>query len=94
MILTNLHWVDAMLNPVLRGWTPLYEHKHSRRILNQVFWKCYPDDNTYYVEVLNQYQGFLENQKPFADSIDLSVHVAPSTNGGMQWEVELKPSKQ
>ena len=32
MILTDLHWARAMLNPVLRGWAPLHEHKHSRRI--------------------------------------------------------------
>ena len=49
-----------MLNPVLCGWEPLHEHEHSRRILNQVFWKYYLDDNMY-VEVLNQYQDFLEN---------------------------------
>ena len=50
----------AMLNPVLHGWTPLHEHEHSKRILNNAFWKYYPDDNTY-VKVLNQYQDFLEN---------------------------------
>ena len=76
MMLTDLHWAGAMLNPILRGWAPLHEHVHSRRILNQVFRKCYPDDNTY-VEVLNQYQDFLENRGPFADSTDPSVHVAP-----------------
>ena len=64
-----------MLNPVLRGWAPLHEHEQSRRILNQVFWNYYPDDITY-VEVLSQYQDFLENQGPFADSTDPSVHVA------------------
>ena len=76
MMLTNLHWAGAMLNPVLCDWTPLHEHEHSRRILNQVFRKYYPDDNTY-VEVINQYQDFLENQGPFVDSTDPSVHVAP-----------------
>ena len=76
MKLIDLHWAGAMLNPVLRDWIPLHKHEHSRRILNQVFWKYYPDDNTY-VEVLNQYQDFLENQGSFADSTDSSVHVAP-----------------
>ena len=47
-----------MLNPILRGWAPLHEHEHSRRILNQIFRKYYPDDN---MEVLNQYHDFLEN---------------------------------
>ena len=75
-MLTDLHWAGAMLNPILCGWAPLYEHEHSRRILNQVFWKYYLDDNTY-VEVLNQYQDFLENRGPFADLIDPSMHVAP-----------------
>ena len=76
MMLIDLHWAVAMLNPIFYGWAPLYEHKHSRRILNQIFRKYYPDDNTY-VEVLNQFQDFLEYQRPFADSIDPSVHVAP-----------------
>ena len=76
MMLTNLHWAGAMLNPVLCSWAPLHEHEHSRRILNQVFWKCYSDDKTY-VEVLNQYQDFLENRGPFADSTDPNVHGAP-----------------
>ena len=53
MMLIDLHWVEATLNPILRGWIPLHKHKNLRRILNQVFRKCYPDDNTY-VEVLNQ----------------------------------------
>ena len=75
MMLTDLHWIGAMLNPILRGWAPLHEHKYSRRILNQVFRKYYPDDNTY-VEVFNQYQDFLENRGPVADSIDPSVYVA------------------
>ena len=66
MMLTDLHWARAILNPILRGWTPLHEYEHSRRILNQVFQNCYLDDNTY-VEVLNQYQSFLENQGPFTD---------------------------
>ena len=65
-----------MLNPVLRGWAPVHEHEQSRRILNQIFWKYYPDDNTY-VEVLSQYQDFLENRGPFVDSTDPSVHVVP-----------------
>ena len=64
-----------MLNLVLRGWALLHKHEHSRRILNQVFWKYYPDDNMH-VEVLNQYQDFLENRGSFADLIDPSVHVA------------------
>ena len=76
MMLTNLHWAGAVLNPVLCGWAPVHEYEQSRRILNQVFRKYYPDDNTY-VEVLSQYQDFLENQGPFADSTDPSVHVAP-----------------
>ena len=76
MMLTDLHWAGAMLNPVLHSWALLHEHEQSRRILNQVFRKYYPDDNTY-VEVLSQYQDFLENRGPFADSTDPSVHVAP-----------------
>ena len=27
MMLTDLHWTGAMLNPVLRGWAPVHEHK-------------------------------------------------------------------
>ena len=37
MMLTDLHWAGAMLNPVLRGWAPVHKHEQSRRILNQVF---------------------------------------------------------
>ena len=76
MMLTDLHWAEAMLNPVLRGWAPLHEHDHSRRILNQVFRKCYPDDNSY-MEVINQYQDFFENRGPFVDSTDPNGYVAP-----------------
>ena len=25
MMLTDLHWIGAMLNPVLRGWAPVHE---------------------------------------------------------------------
>ena len=76
MMLTDLYWIEAMLNPVLHGWAPLHEHKHLRRILNQFFWKCYPDDNTC-VEVLNQYQDFLENQGSFTNLINPNVHIVP-----------------
>ena len=27
MMLTNLHWIGEMLNPVLRDWVPFHEHK-------------------------------------------------------------------
>ena len=74
MMLTDLHWAGAMLNPILRNWASLHGHKHTKRILKQCFRKCYLDDNTY-MEVLNQYQDFLENRGPFADSTNPSVHV-------------------
>ena len=64
LMMTDLHWVDGMLNPTLRGWAPLYEHDQSRRIWIRVFRKLAPDDETY-VSVLNQYQDFLENRGSF-----------------------------
>ena len=53
LLMTDLHWAGGILNPILRGCAPLYEHDQSRRILNRVFKKLAPDDETY-VRVLNQ----------------------------------------
>jgi hypothetical protein len=76
LMLNDLHWAGAMLNPLLRGWAPLHEHENSRTILNRVFRRLTPDQDTY-VQILHQYQDFLENRGPFADSIDPNVHAAP-----------------
>jgi hypothetical protein len=65
-----------MLNPLLRGWAPLHEDDNSRTILNRVICRLAQDENTY-VQILHQYQDFLENRGPFADSTDPSVHAAP-----------------
>ena len=54
LMMTNLHWAGGMLNPTLHGWTPFHEHDQSKRILNRVFRKLVPNDETY-VRVLNQY---------------------------------------
>ena len=51
-MMIDLHWAGGMLNPTLRGWAPLHEHDQSRRILNRVFRKLAPDDETY-VRILN-----------------------------------------
>ena len=63
LMMTDLHWTGRMLNPTLHGWAPFYEHDQSRRILNKVFRKLDPADETY-VCFLNQYQDFLENKGP------------------------------
>ena len=76
LMMTDLHWAGGMLNPTLRGWAPLHEHDQSRRILNRVFRKLAPDDETY-VRVLNQYQDFLENKGPFQDAVDPILQGAP-----------------
>ena len=47
LMMIDLHWVGGMLNPTLCGWTPLHEHDQSSRILNRVFRKLAPDDETY-----------------------------------------------
>ena len=47
-----------------------------RIILNRVLCKLAPNKNTY-VQILSQYQDFLENQGSFANSADPNVHVAP-----------------
>ena len=52
LMMIDLHWAGGMLNPTLRGWAPLHEHDQSRRILNRVFRKLAPDDETY-VCILN-----------------------------------------
>ena len=52
LMMTDLHWTGGMLNPTLRGWALLHEHDQSRRILNRVFKKLAPDDETY-VHILN-----------------------------------------
>ena len=80
LMLTDLHWARAMLNPFLRGWAPLHEQEDMRTILNRVLCKLTPNNDTY-VQILNQYQDFLENQGPFANSTDSKVHVAPMRGG-------------
>ena len=64
LMMTDLHWAEGMLNPILRGWALLHEHDQFRRILNRVFRKLAPNDETY-VRILNQYQDFLENMGSF-----------------------------
>ena len=75
-MMIDLHWIKGMLNPALRGWALLYEHDQSRRILNRVFKKVAPDDETY-VCILNQYQDFLENRGPFQEAVDPILQRAP-----------------
>ena len=76
LMMIDLYWTGRMLNPTLRGWAPLYEHDQSRRILNRVFRKLTPDDETY-VCVLNQYQDFLKNRGPFQEAVDPILQGAP-----------------
>ena len=73
MMLTDLHWAGAMLNPTLRGWAPLHNHEESRIILNRVFRKLSSNEENY-VQILVQYQDFLENRGAFADSTDPQAH--------------------
>ena len=54
LMLTNIRWAGAMLNPLLRGWAPLHEEEDSRKILNRVLRKFAPNEDTY-VQILNQY---------------------------------------
>ena len=61
LMMIDLHWTGGMLNPTLCAWAPLHEYDQFRRILNRVFRKLAPNDETY-VCVLNQYQDFLENR--------------------------------
>ena len=75
-MMIDLHWARGMLNPTLCGWAPLYEHDQSRRILNRVFKKLAPVDETY-VRILNQYQDFLENRGPFQEAVDPILQGAP-----------------
>ena len=75
-MMIDLHWVGGMLNPTLYGWAPFYIHDQSRRILNRMFRKLAPDDETY-VHVLNQYQDFLENRGSFLEVVDPIVQGAP-----------------
>jgi Protein of unknown function (DUF 659)/hAT family C-terminal dimerisation region len=74
LMITDLHWAGAMLNPLLRGWAPLHENEHARPILNRVFRRLTSTDDTY-IEVIDQYQDFLENRGAFADSTDPNIHV-------------------
>ncbi len=76
LMITDLHWAGAMLNPRLRGWAPLHENELARPILNRVFRRLIPSNDTY-IEVLDQYQDFLENRGPFADSTDPNIHNVP-----------------
>ena len=76
LMLIDLHWAGAMLNLLLRGWAPVHKDEDLRTILNRVLRKLAPNEDTY-VQILNQYQDFLENLGPFADSTDPNVHVAP-----------------
>ena len=52
LMMTDLHWAGGMLNSTLRGWAPLHEHDQSKRILNRVFRKLTPKNETY-ICVLN-----------------------------------------
>ena len=88
-MMTDLHWTEGMLNPTLRGWAPLHEHDQSRRILNRVFRKLAPDDETY-VRVLNQYQDFLENKGSFQEAVVPFSKGHLPMSGGMQWVVKPK----
>ena len=47
LMLTDLHWTGVMLNPLLRGWTPLHKDEDLRTILNRVFGKLAPNEDTY-----------------------------------------------
>jgi hypothetical protein len=73
---TDLHWAGAILNPMLCGWRSLHDLPESRTILNRVLQKMTPDYDTF-LQVLAEYQDFLENRAPFEGSIDPRRHDAP-----------------
>ena len=75
LMLNDLHWAGAMLNPLLCGWAPLHEDE-IRGLLNGFIYRLTPDEDTY-VQILHQYQDFLENRGSFASSTDPNVHAAP-----------------
>jgi hypothetical protein len=50
---TNLHWAEAMLNPMLRGWRSLHDLPESRTTLNRVLQKMTPDYDTFLQLSLN-----------------------------------------
>jgi hypothetical protein len=52
LMLNDLHWAGAMLNPVLRGWAPLHEDEISRTILNRVLRRLTTDKDTY-IQILH-----------------------------------------
>ena len=76
LMITDLHWAGAMLNPSLRGWAPLHEHEHARPILNRVLRKLVTREDDLGL-VLNQYQDFIENRGTFADSMQPNVFTVP-----------------
>ena len=69
LMMTDLHWARGMLNPILHGRAPLHEYDQFRRILNRVFRKLAPNDETY-VRILNHYQDFFENKGSFQEAVD------------------------
>ena len=68
-MMTNLHWAGGMLNSTLHESASFHEHDQSRRILNRVFRKLVPDDETY-ICVLNQYQDILKNRGSFQEAVN------------------------
>ena len=52
LMMIDLHKARGMLNPTLRGWALLHGHDQSKKILNRVFRKLAPNDETY-VRILN-----------------------------------------
>ena len=76
LMLNDFHWAGMMLNSLLRGWAPLHEDDISRTILNRVLRRLALDEDIY-VQILHQYQDFLENRGLFVDSTDPNVHTPP-----------------
>ena len=65
----DLHQARVMLDPYLHGFLPLHKDPQARVKLNRVLRKLAPDNHSY-MEVLRQYQQFLQNEGSFADSTD------------------------
>jgi hypothetical protein len=66
---TDLQWTEAMLNPILHEWHPLYDPPESQLILHCILQKMTPDYDAFR-QALGEDQGFLEKCELFEGLTD------------------------
>jgi hypothetical protein len=67
MLMTNVHYAKAFVNPYLLGEAHLYDEANTKEALNKVLWKTTSILTTYAL-ILRDFVDFAKSKSPFFDT--------------------------